>query len=69
MILSDLSFLYDPNHFSWLRRHVLNFRVKREIKAAARDGRKIQVLSEKVAEDLHKYYRVPVDSIEIKNLF
>ena len=65
MILNDLSFLYDPDHFTWLRRHILHMQVRREIKAATREGRKIQVLSEKVAEDLHKYYRVPVDSIKI----
>ncbi len=60
-----LSFLYDPDHFSWLRRHVLNHACKKEIRATLKSGAKIVVSNDKVAEELHRYYRVPYDRISV----
>lgn len=63
--LSSLSFLYDPDHFSWLKRHVLNSACKREIRAALKAGENIPVANSQVAEELHRYYRVPKESITV----
>lgn len=63
--LDTLSFLYDPDHFSWFRRHVLNHVCKKEIRTAMRSGAKVVVANGKVAEELHRYYRVPYDMISI----
>lgn len=58
----DLSFLYDPDHFSWLERHILNIGIKRQIRGCE----PITAHSEKVAEQLHRYYRVPKERINIQ---
>jgi len=63
--LSSLSFLYDPDHFSWLKRHRLNAGCKREIRAADKKGTEVAVANELVAEELHRYYRVPKERIII----
>lgn len=55
----DLGFLYDPDHYSWLQRHRLNWSVKRELKR----GGPFVVRNEAVAEQLHRYYRVPKEDI------
>ncbi len=60
--VDDLSFLYDPEHFSWLEREKRHFRLKRALKRADR----IIALNPRAALDLHKYYRVPSERIEIK---
>lgn len=64
LLITDLSFLYDPDHFSWLGRHIRNSRVRREIRDAAAENRKVRVASAELAEQLHRYYRVSYDSIE-----
>jgi len=64
-VILDLSFLYDPEHFSWIERHCLNCRCKKMVKRAAAEGRVLPVASEQVAEQLHRYYRVPKDRIEV----
>lgn len=62
---SDLGYLYDPDHYSWLDRHVLNSRVKREIREAMKSGSMIAAANEQVAEELHRYYRVPRENITV----
>lgn len=62
---SSLSFLYDPDHFSWLRRHYLNCICRREIRKASHEGRKIGVANSLVAEEMHRYYRVPMEDMFI----
>lgn len=64
-MIEDLTFLYDPEHFSWLRRHVLHWRCKCAIRRARRAGAPVEVASQQVADDLHKYYRVPVGDVKI----
>lgn len=61
--LDTLSFLYDPDHFSWLRRHLMNRACKKEIRAAMKSGENVVAANAKAAEELHRYYRVPYDRI------
>ena len=76
--IGSLSYLYPDSGHSWLRRHVLHFRTLRTLRRAgclfcSRGGQlgsgsagTITVPSARVAEDLHRYYRVPRENIIVK---
>lgn len=64
-MITDLTFVYDPDHFGWFSRHARHAAVKREIRRSRRSGKPIEVSCEQVALDLHKYYMVPKDKIKI----
>lgn len=60
--VSDLSFLYDREHFCWLGREWRHFRLKKALKTAEQ----LLATDEKTAAELHKYYRVPLEKIGLK---
>jgi len=61
VLVEDLSFLYDPDHFSWIHRMNLNRKHKKNIKKATR----VMAVSDEVAYQVHKYYKVPLEKIEV----
>jgi len=61
VLVEDLSFLYDPENFSWMRRMVLNQKHKKIIRKAVR----VMAVSDDVAFQIHKYYKVPLEEIEV----
>lgn len=61
VLVEDLSFLYDPENFSWMRRMVLNQKHKKIIRKAVR----VMAVSDDVAFQIHKYYKVPLEDIEV----
>ena len=63
--LENLGYLYDPDHYSWLRRHILNRQVKNQFRRALRAGQSVEVANFLVAEELHRYYRVPKERITV----
>jgi len=63
--LNTLSFLYDMEGYSWLRRHQLNRMCKKEIREAMVSGENIVAANPRVAEELHRYYRVPKEIITV----
>ena len=65
ILFRNLEFVYVPVGYSWLDRFILNHLHKRAIKKARKKGLVILAANERVAFDLHRYYRVPEDSIQV----
>lgn len=65
--MSDLGFLYERRHHLWVEREWKHFRLRRRLKKALRAGSviKITAADAKVAEQLHRYYRVPSERISV----
>ena len=62
--VSDLSYLTDRNHpYNWLQRHFHHHRLRRALKKAA----KVVAHDKKVANDIHRFYFIPNDRIDIKD--
>ena len=61
----DLSFLTDRNHrYNWLQRHFHHHRLSIKVKKA----NTIIAASDKVATDIHRFYFIPYDRINVKPL-
>ena len=61
--VSDLSYLTDRNHrYNWFQRHFRHHRLRRAVKKATR----IIAADKKVATDIHRFYFIPYDRIQIK---
>ena len=59
----DLSFLSDRDHkYNWLQRHFHHHRLRLKVKKA----NTIIAASDKVATDIHRFYFIPYDRIDIK---
>lgn len=65
ILFRDLSFAYAPVGYNWLERFVLNNKHKKSLKRARKEGLPILAANERVAFDLHRYYRVPQESIRL----
>ncbi|MCR4564838.1 MAG: hypothetical protein K5651_01970 [Bacteroidales bacterium] len=65
MLFRDLAFAYAPLGYNWLERFILNNKHKKALKRARKEGLAILAADERVAFDLHRYYRVPEESIKI----
>lgn len=61
--VSDLSYLTDREHrYNWFQRHFHHHRLRRALKKAAR----IVAYDKKVAYDIHRFYFIPNEKIDIK---
>lgn len=61
----DLSFLTHRNHrYNWFQRHFYHHRLRIKIKKA----HQIIAASDKVATDIHRFYFIPYDKINVKPL-
>ena len=61
----DLSFLIDHNHsYNWLQRHFHHHRLRIKVKKA----KTIIAASDKVATDIHRFYFIPYNRINVKPL-
>lgn len=65
MLFRNLEFAYVPIGYNWLERFILNKKHKKALKQARKKGLIILAANERVAFDLHRYYRVPEDSIQV----
>lgn len=65
MLFRNLEFAYVPVGYNWLERFILNKKHKKALKLAHKRGLPILAASERVAFDLHRYYRVPEESIQV----
>jgi len=65
ILFRNLEFVYVPVGYSWLDRFILNHLHKKAIKLARKKSLAILAANERVAFDLHRYYRVPDDSIQV----
>lgn len=63
VVVEDLSFLRDRDHFTWLQRHWYNIRHRR----ALRQADNIVAVDEKVAADIVKYYFIPKSRISLQH--
>lgn len=61
VVVDDLSFLYDREHFSWLQRHIRNIRIRRALGKAG----KVLASDDKVRGELCRYYRIPKEKIGV----
>lgn len=63
--VSDLDFLKNPSHpYTWLRRHFLHH----WLKWALRHSDRIVVSDEPTAFDMHRFYFIPRERIELKDV-
>ena len=61
--VSDLSYLTDWNHrYNWFQRHYHHHRLRRALKKAV----KIVAADRTVAHDIHRFYFIPNEKIDIK---
>ena len=65
ILFRNLEFAYVPVGYNWLERFILNNKHKKALKQARKKGLAILAANERVAFDLHRYYRVPEDSIQV----
>ena len=65
MLFSNLAFAYAPVGYNWLERFILNHKHKNALRRARKEGLAILAANERVAFDLHRYYRVPEESIRL----
>ena len=65
ILFRNLEFAYVPVGYNWLERFILNNRHKKALKQARKKGLAILAANERVAFDLHRYYRVPEESIKV----
>ena len=65
ILFRNLEFAYVPVGFNWLERFILNKKHKKALKKARKKGLAILAANERVAFDLHRYYRVPTESIRV----
>ena len=65
VLFRNLEFVYAPVGYSWLERFILNKKHKRALKQARKKGLAILAANARVAFDLHRYYRVPEESVKI----
>ena len=65
VIVEDLEFLRFDSPMGYIRRHVLNFQLKRALKMAMRKDLRIVAVGEDVARGLHRFYYVPVERITV----
>lgn len=63
ILFRNLEFAYVPAGYNWLERFILNNQHKRALKLARKRGLAILAANEKVAFDLHRYYRVESEAI------
>ncbi|MCR4565546.1 MAG: hypothetical protein K5651_05595 [Bacteroidales bacterium] len=68
LLFRNLEFAYVPVGYNWLERFVLNNKHKKALKLARKRGLVILAANEKVAFDLHHYYRVDPAAIRIVRL-
>jgi hypothetical protein len=62
--VSDLSYLTDRNHrYNWFQRHYHHHRLRRALKKAVR----IVAADKTVAYDIHRFYFIPKEIIDIKH--
>ena len=62
--VSDLSYLTDRNHhYNWFQRHYHHHRLRRALKKAS----SIIAADKTVAQDIHRFYFIPNDNIDLKN--
>lgn len=69
IFVKDLGFLYERKGHLWVEREWKHFRLRKRLRKAlgSRKGTRIIAVDQKVAEELHRYYRVPVERIETKD--
>lgn len=65
ILFCNLEFAYVPVGFNWLERFILNKKHKKALKKARKKGLALLAANERVAFDLHRYYRVPTESIRV----
>ena len=61
VLVEDLGFLYDREHFSWFKRHIYNILHKRALKKAGR----IVAVNDEVRAEINRYYSVPKQKISL----
>ena len=63
--VNDLSFLKNPSHpYGWFRRHFLHHWLKWALKHSDR----IVAADEDTAFDIHRFYFIPHENIQVKSL-
>ncbi|MBP5397506.1 MAG: hypothetical protein J6Y32_02575 [Bacteroidales bacterium] len=65
LLFRDLSFIYVPDGYSWWDRFFLNRQHSCLLKKARRKGIALFAENERVAFDLHRYYRVDPEAIRL----
>ena len=65
ILFRNLEFVYVPVGYSWLERFILNRKHRSALKWARKKGLVILAANERVAFDLHRYYRVPEESVKV----
>ena len=65
ILFRNLEFAYLPVGYNWLERFILNNKHKKALKQARKKGLAIFAANERVAFDLHRYYRVPEGNIKV----
>jgi len=65
VIVENLEFLCFESSVGYVRRHILNFQLKKALKMALREDLPIVAVGEDVARGLHRFYYVPVEKITI----
>ena len=65
LLFRDLSFVYIPDGYSWWDRFYLNRLHSYLLKKAGRKSIAIYAENERVAFDLHRYYRVDTGAIRL----
>lgn len=65
MLFRNLEFAYVPVGYNWLERFILNTQHKKALKRACRKGLPLLAANERVAFDLHRYYRVPEERVKV----
>lgn len=62
--VSDLSYLTERDHrYNWFQRHYHHHRLRRALKKAVR----IVAANKTVAYDLHRFYFIPNENIDLKH--
>ena len=62
VIVEDLSFLYDREHFCWLQRHMYNICHRKALKKADR----IIAVNADVKSGINRYYFIPKERIILR---
>lgn len=65
IFVDDLGFLYERDRHLWIEREWKHFRLKGRLKKALREDSSVRIVASgsAVAEQLHRYYRVPSERI------
>ena len=66
VLFRNLEFAYAPAGYNWWERFVLNNQHKKALKLIRKKGLAVIAANEKVAFDLHRYYRVAEGAIQLR---